>query len=186
LALLIEKLDAGLPVTETFMREIAAEHGVDYDYIFWHVFHYAVRDTTVRWLCRRSPLPVEVYGRDWEHDEFVAPYHKGYLPHGEKVAELYNSAKYALVTHPFELNSQRLAEACACGCIPIVYDCRHSSDQPHWDNDVQYFKTEKELQDLLTSSRAEPALGVGNHFSYLTLAQRILGIVYTELGWQES
>lgn len=171
---LSEHFEAGDAITGDVINQIADDNNMSRDYVFWHLFHYVIRDYSVRWLCQNSPIPVEVYGPDWEYDPIVKPYHKGKLRHGADVVEAYNSALYALVVHPFELNSQRLAEASACGCIPVVYDCRHSSDQPHWDNDILYYKTRDDLVTILSQQQGKPAPHIAEHYSYDRFAKHIL------------
>ena len=170
--------EAGEPITDAIIDRVAVDNGMERDYVFWHLFHYVVRDYSVRWLCQHSPIPVEVYGPDWEFDPIIKPFHKGILPHGQAVVDIYNSARYALVVHPFELNSQRLAEASACGCIPIVYDCRHSSDQPHWDNEVLYYKTRDDLISILSQGLGSPVPQVGDYYSYELFAKKILDRIH--------
>lgn len=171
----------GVPITQNTLSDLAEKHNIPFDYVFWDLFHYVVRDSTVRWLCKTSTLPIEVYGRYWEQDEIVRPFFKGELPHGNDVAKVYNTAKYALVSHPFEVNSQRLAEAAACGCIPLVYDCRHSAEPPFWESECLYFKTQNELSDLLTCTPPSSPTDIATHFSYDHLVENILHRIYAEI-----
>ena len=169
-----EAFEAGITLDKKFLQPIAERHKISYEYVFWDLLHYAVRDISVEWLCDVSPLPVEIYGNDWETNPKVRKFHKGYIAHGADLASLYRTTKYALVTHPFEINSQRLAEVCASGCIPIVYDCTHSSYEPHWRDELTFYKTKAELKDCLERQRGRPAPKIGEYFSYVNFAKKII------------
>lgn len=155
---------------------IAERTELPYDFVFWKLLHYAIRDGSVQWLCRQATLPVDVYGRHWEQDPIVAPFFRGELPHGVEVANAYRSAEYAIVCHPFEINSQRLAEVAACGCIPVVYDCRDVAEGPHWEQCCLFFKTEAELKHILDNRLrpAESPLLLAKHFTYDAAVDRFI------------
>lgn len=123
-------------------------------------------------------LPVDVYGRYWDQDAEVLPYYRGELQHGEAVADVYRAARYALVCHPFEINSQRLAEVAACGCIPVVYDCRDVAEPPFWDDYCLFFKTAEELQNILRQclQPAKPPEGLAEQFTYRAAARRLIDL----------
>ena len=161
-------LERGGRLDKDTVAGIAERSGLDYEFVFWKLLHYAVRDNAVQWLCRQATLPVDVYGRYWDQDTVVAPFFRGELPHGVEVANLYRSAEYALVCHPFEINSQRLAEVAACGCIPVVYDCRDVAEMPHWEQCCLFFKTEAELKHILDNRLQPPEspLLLARHFTY--------------------
>jgi len=168
IAQLVELLNQGGCFDVQTITSIAENSPLEYDFVFWELLHYVIRDTSVKWLCQNSTLPVEIYGRYWEQDPLVAPFFRGELPHGVEVAEAYRSATYALVSHPFEINSQRLAEVAACGCIPVVYDCRDVAEPPHWDDYCLFFKTEEDLKNII-DNRLRPAkspLLLSQHFTY--------------------
>lgn len=164
----IEKIDNGEIVTESMAGEIAVRFRLPPAFVFWNLLHYAIRDYSVKWLCESTAMPVDIYGRYWEQDPDVAAHFNGELKHGTQVADVYRSARYALVSHPFEINSQRLAEAAACGCIPLVYDCRDVAEKPHWDDACLFFKTRRELLEIL-KTQARPALSptvIAERFTY--------------------
>jgi len=171
----------GRCLTPKLLKEIASNRGVSYEYTFWNILHYVVRDISVEWLCEISPIPVEVYGRHWERNSTVRPFFKGELEHGEELARLYQTARYALVVHPFELNSQRLAEVAAAGAIPLVYDCRHSSCQPHWDLELCFYKTKKDISNILRTQEGEAAPNIGDYYSYRKFAERIIQCISLKL-----
>lgn len=143
--------------------------------ILFFLWAYVVRDMSVRWLCLLSAeIEVEVYGRYWEHDDMVRPFFKGALPHGAAVATLYNETTYALVPHMFDLQSQRLIEAAACGAIPIVYDCRYRAEKPHWDDHCLWYRRQEELQDCLTKRTLKPPRHLCQGRTFTDFAQRII------------
>lgn len=168
IAELVEILNNGGCFDEKIITGIAERSGFSYEFVFWKLLHYVIRDYSVKWLCQTSTLPVEVYGRYWDRDPWVAPFYHGELQHGVEVADAYRSAAYAIVSHPFEINSQRLAEVAACGCIPLVYDCRDIAEKPHWDDYCLFFKTAEELKNII-ESQAKPAkspLVLAENFTY--------------------
>jgi hypothetical protein len=173
----VQMMEAGAVITEDIVRDAADAHGLTFAHVYWDLLHYAVRDTTVRWLCETAPLPVEVYGHHWDGDPVVSPFFKGPIPHGEKVAKLYNGARYALVSHPFEINSQRLSEAAACGCVPLVYDVRSIAEPPHWNDECLFFTTRDELRAAFDRVPSGNTSVIATHFSYDALARRILHLV---------
>ncbi|WP_229427588.1 glycosyltransferase family protein [Methylomonas fluvii] len=173
---LISAMESGACFDEASVQKIAEANGLSYEFVFWKLLHYVIRDYSVKWLCADPGLPVEVYGRYWDQDAAVAPFYRGELPHGDAVAEVYRSARYALVCHPFEINSQRLAEAAACGCIPVVYDCRDVAEPPYWDDYCLFFKTADQLRNIL-HKRLQPAKapeGLAAQFTYRAAAERLI------------
>ncbi len=173
---LVSAMESGACFDEATVRQIAEACGLSYEFVFWKLLHYVIRDYSVKWLCADSGLPVDVYGRYWDRDVEIAPFYRGELPHGEAVAAVYRSASYALVCHPFEINSQRLAEVAACGCIPVVYDCRDMAESPHWEEYCLFFKTADQLRKIL-HGRLQPAKspeGLAAQFTYRAAAQRLI------------
>ncbi|MBS3964058.1 MAG: glycosyltransferase family 1 protein [Methylomonas sp.] len=173
---LLAVMERGGTFDEATIAGIAGAAGLGYEFVFWKLLHYVIRDHAVHWLCQtHAGLAVDVYGRYWEQDEAIAPYYRGELSHGQSVAEVYRNARYALVCHPFEINSQRLAEVAACGCIPLVYDCRDIAEYPHWDQHCLFFKTAADLHQILEQRlqplRAPQAMAA--HFTYRAAACHI-------------
>lgn len=169
---------SGARFDETTVNQVAESTALDYEFVFWKLLHYVIRDHAVQWLCSDPSLPVEVYGRYWDQDSAVAPFYRGELTHGQAVADVYRGARYALVCHPFEINSQRLAEVAACGCIPVVYDCRDVAEPPHWDEYCLFFKTAEDLHNIL-AQRLQPAKapeGLADLFTYRAAAQRLFAL----------
>ena len=177
-----EAFEAGVSLDEKFLRPIAEKYKISYEYVFWNLLHFVVRDISIEWLCEDSPLPVEIYGSGWQKNPKVRKFHKGYIAYGADLASLYRTSTYALVTHPFEINSQRLAEVCASGTIPIVYDCTHSSYEPHWRQELTFYKRKAELIDCLDKRLGRPASEIGEYFSYLNFAKNIIARVKSHVG----
>lgn len=177
LAELREWLEAGRSFDTEQLRALAVRHGLTFDHVFWNLFHYTVRDITLEWLCRVSPIPVEVYGRGWQTNRTVVPFFKGELAHGRSVAAVYNRARYGLVTHPFEINSQRLAEVAACGAIPVVFDCRNQRNAPHWERHCNFFKRCDDLRDAVQRRPEAAPTAIVASYSYAAFARRIVNDV---------
>ena len=175
-----EAFEAGVALDERFLQPIADRYKLSYEYVFWNLLHFVVRDMSVEWLCEASPLPVEIYGSGWGTNPKVREFHKGYIAHGVDLASLYRTSSYALVTHPFEINSQRLAEVCSSGTIPIVYDCTHSSYEPHWRHELTFYKRKDELIDCLQRRLGSPASEIGEYFGYLNFAKKIIARVESD------
>jgi hypothetical protein len=212
LAALLAVMEQGGRFDEATVTQIAAASSLSYEFVFWKLLHYVIRDHAVKWLCAAQGcasvaggtmpeataaqgcasvaggrmletaaapgLPVDVYGRYWDQDAEVAAYYRGELQHGVAVADVYRSARYALVCHPFEINSQRLAEVAACGCIPLVYDCRDVAEPPHWDEYCLFFKTAEELQNILRQrlQPAKPPEGLARQFTYKAAVRRLIDL----------
>jgi glycosyltransferase involved in cell wall biosynthesis len=173
---LIAVMQQGGRFDQQTVAAIAAASSLSYEFVFWKLLHYVIRDHGVKWLCGQSLVPVEVYGRYWDQDSDVALHFRGELAHGEEVANVYRSARYALVCHPFEINSQRLAEVAACGCIPVVYDCRDVAEAPYWQDYCLFFKTAAELKQIL-QQRLQPKLppeGLAEGFTYRAAAKKVI------------
>lgn len=168
---LIEIIESGFEINTALLHQASNEYDIPYDDLYWNISHYVVIDKTVEWMCQNSNMPVEVYGNHWESNNIVKPYHNGMIEREEDLAEIFNSAKYVLITHPFKIDLQHIGEATACGCIPLVYDCRHSADEPHWDNNLMYFKTAHELRHIIEQQLGEPAAYVREDFNFTSVTK---------------
>lgn len=176
----IDYLENGERIDVAMVKRLAAKFNVDEINAATYLLNYAIRETSVTWLCQNvdmdmdMDMDVEVYGRHWEHNEIVAPYFKGELKHGEAIAEVYQVARYALVSHATEIHSQRLIEAAACGCIPLVYDCRHWAEPPYWEEACVYFSNAEQLKHCLSlTGKTSPEI-IAENDSYIKLAERII------------
>lgn len=175
------EFEQGKSLTPDLLRKIAVIRDLPFEYVFWKILHYVVRDISVEWICEISPIPVEIYGRNWEHNSNVRRFFKGEVEHGEDLAKIYQTSRYALVAHPFEINSQRLAEVGASGAIPITYDCRHSSHLPHWDLELCFYKTKKDIFNILRAQEGQATPAIGHYYSYRNFAERIIQNVSSKL-----
>lgn len=178
---LMAEFCAGKALTKELVTALAIEFDLEFDSLFFYRLNYVIRDTSVRWLCELSEklgIPVEIYGNYWDEDPVVKPFYRGRLEHGAAVAAVYNSARYALVCMPQEVNTQRLAEVFACGCCPVVYDVRVTSTLPHWDDNCLYYRTREELESALRAAPLPPTPeGAAEHFSYKNAARQVLDLV---------
>ncbi|MBF0285266.1 MAG: hypothetical protein HQL51_12510 [Magnetococcales bacterium] len=184
---LLARLEAGEAVDWAVFHALERETGVPARRIHWDLI--PVREAAVHWLCQCADLiDVEIYGRGWEEDPVVRPFFKGPLPHGAAVADLYRHSRFALVPHPYDLQSQRLAEAAACGCIPVVFDCRSLAAPPHWEDHCLWFRTREELRRVLQAGEVPAAdpVGVAAGRTYDVFARRILAEIHQRLGWTEA
>lgn len=171
----------GQPLTRELCQELADETGLEMLHLWHYRLNYVVRDNAVRWMCQQDDIEPVVYGRGWEDDPIVAPYYKGELEHGEAVAQVYNEADYALVPLPQDINSQRLAEVAACGATPVVYDCRHHADLPHWDDECLFFRTQQQLYECIGQKpKADPA-AIAEENSYDHMAKKLLQMMEERL-----
>ncbi|MBF0402127.1 MAG: tetratricopeptide repeat protein [Magnetococcales bacterium] len=170
--------EAGEPMTEAVLDRFAAQFPYSRSDIFIFLWGYVVRNVSARWLCSLADeIQVAVYGHRWAGNPAVEPFYRGVLPHGPAVAEVYNRVRYVLVSHPFDLQSQRLAEVSACGAVPIVYDCRHRVDPPHWDDHCLWYRTREELRACLTRMPLASPSQICQGRSYTAFAQKILAHV---------
>ncbi len=131
LASLQMALESGRSMGPSLCHEISEKLDVSFDLVWKRAIGHVVRESLVRWICHNPTVKVEVYGYGWEQDPVVAPYFKGEVAHGEELARIYSSAKYALAINITVIGDQRFTEICACGAIPVVYDCRDVSPNPH-------------------------------------------------------
>jgi hypothetical protein len=144
---------------------------------------FVVRDLSVLWLCSiESHYKIEIYGDGWDKYDTIKPFYKGVVPYGKKLADIYNSATFALAPHSLYLIQQRTLEAAACGCIPILYDIRSFSDEIFYDEAVEYFKTQQDLATILTYEPQKKDFSrLLNENSYTTFAKKMLDKVQQTL-----
>ena len=166
----------GEPFTQPTIQKLSKEYGCPEEVITWRLREYVVRNTSVYWLCSfADEINVEIYGPYWDGDKIVQPYYKGQLSHGQPLADVYNQALYALAAHPFDLESQRIVEVSACGCIPIVYDCRHLYDKKIPGSEgFLWYRTKEELRACLTQIPSNPPSRACHGKRYTDVAKRIL------------
>ena len=167
--------EQGITPDKKLISNIAEEHHISVADITYGI-NYIVRDTSVEWLCSQNILPFELYGRGWNDSELTKSHNHGEVEHGKAVADIYRQAKFALVNLPWEVESQRLAEIIACGCIPIVYDARKYSDYIDYLG-LLYYKTQDELLDILNRHEQINHLpDLPEKFTYSYLAKNIINL----------
>ncbi|MEO5364165.1 MAG: tetratricopeptide repeat protein [Magnetococcus sp. DMHC-8] len=186
LAILEELFEAGQPLTEAELDRLADRFPFSKPDIYMHMWAYVVRNVSARWLCELSGelgMEVEIYGYKWEPNAAVQPFFKGRLPFGSpELATVYNEARYALVPHPFDLQSLRLAEVTACGALPVVYDCRYRAIQPHWDDYCLWYRTKEEMRTCLLQQRPpQSPLNVCRGRTYTDFAKRVLADIEADV-----
>ncbi len=177
-------MNRGMPFSREYLRQVADASGFSFEEVFWNLYPFLVRERSVEWLCRNHDLmDIEVYGRCWEQNEIVRPFFKGPVVHGSGLADLYNSARYALVPQGFWIQSQRLAEVTACGCIPLLFDCREMAEEPHWNDESLFYKTSDDLRACLTREPVGDPREIAREMTYLRFARRIIDLVEARANW---
>ncbi len=174
-------LDAEITITHDIINQAATKFDIPFEIIFWKLYHYSIRRKAVQWICQNNTFPVEIYGYGWDDDPIVSEFFKGSIAHGSALAKIYNSAKYALVVHPFEINSQRLSEVAACGATPLVFDCRHFAEPPYWEDECLYFNSFNSLQNALSKKPKKLASNIAQYSTYKKFAKNIINQVETLL-----
>jgi hypothetical protein len=179
-----EKMALGQDITDSFIKELSKKFAIGFDDIFYDLLPFVVRDTSVEWLCSIADshdYEVEVYGRWWDENPIVAPFFKGELPHGPMVAKIYNESKYAIAAMHRTVNSQRLAEIAACGCIPVLLDERSypEVEPPHWNDECLFYRTKDELQKCIGRSPKNDPQIIAKSYSYDSFADKIITYIRT-------
>ncbi|MBF0308877.1 MAG: glycosyltransferase family protein [Magnetococcales bacterium] len=185
IVLLENRLESGAGFDKEAIQAIADATELDYIYVYDVLFSYVVRHRVVEWFCEegsKAGFEVEIYGRFWEWNAIVRPYFKGELPHGPEVAKVYNQTLYALNANAYFVASQRLAEVAACGCIPLVYDARSFSEQPHWEEECLFFKTRSEMAACLSQTPAKGPEELAHYYSYDRFVGKILDWIENTAG----
>lgn len=162
------------------LEKISNDTGTSLFLLELKILPYVIRDLTLEYLCQmKLPLVVEVYGGDdWRNNEIVGPYYKRKLKYGEEIVDIYNSAKYSLAPHADYVLQQRVLESAACGCIPIVYDCRYKCDDPDYSDSLIYYTNPAEIGELLEGDTKDKDLNkIVRDNSYSKLANRIYDTV---------
>lgn len=173
-----------LHISKAYLQELAKKYSVDYDFILTKIYPHSLRETCVEYICKQEKIKVEVYGRAWESNEIVKPFFKGEVPHGEKIVELYNSAKYALAgVHPYEASLQRFPEVVACGAIPVMYNIEPFIEQKYeYEDMLLKFNTFEELVDCLDKDiKDEKFEQAVDNMSYKKFAKDIIQTIHTTL-----
>ena len=148
------------------------------DAVLASIIQGLVRNKCVEWMCECID-DSEVYGRNFEDKKLIKDNYKYEIKHGEELANIYNSFKYALVPSIL-VNSQRLSEVSACGCIPVVYDAQHFTvEDNRWEDYCLFFSSKEELSNIVNNN-LKPKLDascISQELSYKNLVQRFIDII---------
>ncbi|MDD2894896.1 MAG: hypothetical protein PHG81_02650 [Aliarcobacter sp.] len=177
------QLEKGLSFNDNFIENILAKYYIDKDILIQKVIPYIVRDFSVIWLCESElskKYKIEVYGWGWENYPEVSKFFKGALTYGEDLVNVYSSAKYTLAPHADYIIQQRVLEAVACGCQPILYDCREKDTAPYYEDVLIYYKSKDELLESFVDCNDEKFESFIKIFTYKNFAEKILNIVEKE------
>ncbi len=177
LKVLDELLAVGLPITMDIAEDLGKTYNITPHYIFEKYASYLVRERVIEWLCQRKDIKVEIYGRFWDLNPIVKPFFKGEIPYGEAVAKVYNEAMYGISAVPINITIQRVIEMASCGSIPVLYDCRHIAEKPHWDNECLFFRSKEELYACFDKVPAGNPEDVGKADSYESFAKKITSMI---------
>ena len=125
----------------------------------------------------------EVYGRGYADKEKIKKHYHYEVQHGEELSDVYNSFKYALLPSIL-VNSQRLSEVTACGCIPIVYDARNFMvEENSWDDHCLFFHSKNDIATIV-NEHLEPVKNpseIAEELSYTNLVKKMLHIMRERL-----
>ncbi len=161
---LIELIEKGKDLSENNILQIFKKHKQE---IHAHpnfinmIQHGMIRNITVNWMCHTNEVPIELYGYYWDelNIENINKVFKGPISK-EQTQKLYNSSRYVLLASGAVINTQRLAEVVMCGAIPVMYDSRNITDEKEtWDKECLYFKTKKDLDDILKYNKVPEKFG---------------------------
>jgi hypothetical protein len=177
------QLENGLSFNEDFIENILNKYNIDKDILVQKVIPYVVRDFSVIWLCQSNlseKFEIEVYGWGWENYPEINGFFKGALTYGEDLVNVYSSAKYTLAPHADYIIQQRVLESVACGCQPILYDCREKDTAPYYEDVLIYYKSKDELLESFEDCNDEKFELFINNFTYKNFTNKILNIVEKE------
>jgi len=165
----------GLSFDENTVKHLAEKYNQDFSYINTRVITFIIRDFSIIELCKlKSDYQVEVYGWGWDQYPEVKPFYKGALKYGKNIAKVFNGAIYSLSPHSGSLIQQRVLESAACGCIPIVYDCKVMDDGPFYDKNLLFYKRLSSLKKILKKSPHRELKKIVKKNSYKKLVKRII------------
>ncbi len=137
-----------------YLTALSKKYPLSYENIFQSVLPYIIRDVTLLELSKMSiEYELEIYGWGWQKYDQLRPFYKGALTQGEEISKVYNSAEYALVTHPNYIIQQRTLEATASKSTALVYDARYRPEvnAPFYEDELHFFQNLTELHTLLNS-----------------------------------
>ncbi|UTJ06376.1 DUF3880 domain-containing protein [Arcobacter roscoffensis] len=169
-------------LSEELITKYAREYGFEQSYFKTFLISSFVRRKVILWLCSLKDINIEVYGTDkWLNTPEVAPFYKGLLPYGPKMAEVYNSAKYSIAAHPLYRYQQRVIEMSACDCIPVIYNCPLVSDIFSHEENILSFSTFDELKECIGKEPQKNCTQIAEDISYEKMALSIIDTVEQQI-----
>lgn len=182
---LIDIYQADGRFTKDIKIKLSEKYNKSTNFIHNYAIPLVVRDISILKLCKMNiKYDIEIYGWGWEKYEELKAYYKGVLEYGKEISEVYNSAAYALVSHPYYLIQQRTLEAAASGCIPLVYDCRYlnETEPPYYENSIVLFQNLDTLENILNEKPKNMVFQemLDDH-TYESFIKKILKIISTAL-----
>lgn len=182
-----EMLTNNLKITKKILSELSEENNIPLNSILFGPLSVVIREITVEWICTQKKIKVEVYGRFWETNKIVSPYFKGEVPFGKKLNKLYNSAKYALSSHPSVMHLTRVPEIAACGAIPVMYDARElDTNEYEYKDSSLIFSNYQELENCLSLEPQEPVSKIAEEMSYDKFVQKTVKRINEEIRKNED
>jgi hypothetical protein len=178
-----KQMGKGLSFNDDFIENILKKYDIDKYILEIKIIPYIIRDFSVIWLCQSNlaeKFEIEVYGWGWENHPEVNGFFKGALTYGEDLVNVYSSAKYTLAPHADYIIQQRVLESVACGCQPILYDCREKDTAPYYEDVLIYYKSKDELLESFVDCNDEKFESFIKIFTYKNFAEKILNIVEKE------
>ena len=165
-------------LSEELIQEYSSRTNINFATFKSSILPSIVRRRTIVWMCSLKDITVEIYGADsWLLNPITAPFYKGLLPYGEEMAKVYNSAKYALVSHVYYRYQQRLFEISACGTIPVVYKGNLQDEAFNHEDNILSFSTFEELQNMIGKEPMQSPKQITEDISYEKMAMKIIEIV---------
>lgn len=176
---LVKKFIEGVTFTDIYLNKISADFSIDIEYIKEILLPYIIRDYSILELVTLdTDFKIEIYGKGWDKYKSLEPFYKGFLTYGDDIANVYRSATYALCPHTLYVLQQRVLESSACGAIPVVYDCKHTTGDEPYNEGICYYKSKKDLENILVKSPNNKDLSrIVYENSYENLANKILKII---------
>jgi len=172
---ILDMFQKGIDFNEPIITYLARKYNLDFIYVIIRVINFIIRDYSVLELCKiNTDYEIEIYGWGWDKYPETKPYYKGVLKYGEDIAKVFHSATYSLSPHSCSIVQQRVLEASACGCIPIVYDCRSIEPPPFYEDNLIYYKDLRTLATILKESPIKKPKKIIKENSYKKLVKRFI------------
>lgn len=140
------------------------------------------REEMVKWMCKQTVIPAEVYGSGWDNIFGVASHVERYIEDENELIEVVNSAKYSLIPHSNFIYVSKLFESCSCGAIPIVYKGETTLDNfDIYVDNALIFSTEQEFINLLNKKSLKSPKKISDDISLVQICDKINEIIDKEI-----